>query len=146
MWKELATLPIPTSVKPVSAYTRHDTLEAHCSTADQLRKINTLLLATSAASWDPSCFHTCWQFGHIIFLGTQACMLLSNRTIDTIYLEIESGYRSKGLSPTGLLLTSDASCKPRLLPMLLADQLQTGGSNNPLHLRMAIPSPGCCLS
>lgn len=51
----------------------------------------------------------------------------------------------KGLSPTRSPSTSDTSLKPSLLPGLLTDQLQLGGSNNPLQIRAPTESPGCYL-
>lgn len=52
---------------------------------------------------------------------------------DTVYQETESGCTGESLSPTRLPSTPDTSVKPDLLPGLLTDRLQIGGSNNPLQ-------------
>lgn len=60
---------------------------------------------------------------------------------DTTYLEIASGSTGLGFSPVKLLPTLDTGHQPGLLAVFLTSQLQTGGSNVPLQLRMPITSP-----
>ena len=59
----------------------------------------------------------------------------------TTYLEIESESTGLGFSPTKLLPALDTGHQPRLLAVFLTNQLQIGGSNVPLQLRMPITSP-----
>ena len=65
---------------------------------------------------------------------------------DTIYPERASESTGQGLSPTRLLSTSNVNLKPRLLLVLLTDQLQIGGFHDPLlGLQMPTANPGCYL-
>ena len=56
---------------------------------------------------------------------------------NTIYLETESDSTGKGFSPTRLPSASGASHKLRL-----TNELQTGGANDPLQLRIPTAGPG----
>ena len=73
--------------------------------------------------------------------GTPAGYVRSQLIPNTLYWERASESTGKGLEPTNPPSTSDASHKPRLLPVLFGDPLPTGGSNNPLQLKMPIASP-----
>ena len=51
----------------------------------------------------------------------------------------------KGLVPTRLFSTSEASHQLRLLSMPLTDRLKIRGSKDPLQFKLTIASPGCYL-
>ena len=63
----------------------------------------------------------------------------------TISLEVESDSTDKRLSPIRLVSTSDISCKPGLLPVLLTNQLQIRFQQSFLLFRMPTESPDCYL-
>ena len=63
----------------------------------------------------------------------------------TISLEVESDSTDKRLSPTRLVSTSDISCKPGLLPVLLTNELQIRFQQSFLLFRMPTESPDCYL-
>ena len=67
----------------------------------------------------PTCvfggFHTNKQF-------SDASRMLENSVL-TLYLEMESDSTARCLNSTKPLFTSDASCKPRFLPVLLRYRL-----------------------
>lgn len=72
-----------------------------------------------------------WKFPHSNSWMPAGCPTVQLNS-DTMYPKIESDSFGKGLNPSRALSTSAASPKPRLIPVILTNQLQTGSFEDSL--------------